>query len=77
MLDPIGYNFIRARELTAFVSSAARPMLAGAVHEQQVIPVDVRIRLVSDETLVPANATPSLRPAPGPLPIGTLLDCYM
>jgi len=77
MLDPMGYNFIRARELTAFVSSAARPMLAGAVHEPQVIPVDVRIRLVCDDTLVPAKPIPGPKPVPGPRPIGTLLDCYM
>ncbi len=77
MLDLIGYNFIAARDLTAFFTSTARPMLAGAVRESQVIPVDVRVRLVCDEPLVLAKATSSSRPASGPRPIGTLLDCYM
>jgi len=77
MLDPIGYNFIAAHKLAAFVSSSARPMLAGAAREPQVIPVDVRVRLICDEPLVPAKAIRNSRPATGLRPIGTQLDCYM
>ena len=77
MLDRIGYNLIAAHRLATFVSSAARPMLAGSAREPQVIPVDVRIRLVCDEPLIPAKAIPGSRPARAPRPIGTLLDCYV
>ena len=77
MLDPIGYNFVAAQKLATFVSSCARPMLAGAATEPQVIPVDVRVRLVCDEPLILPKAIRSLKPAPGLRPIGTQLDCYM
>jgi hypothetical protein len=77
MLDPIDHNFIVARTLAASIPSAARPRLAGAVREPQVIPVDVRIRLVCDELLVPTKAVASSTPVSKPRPIGTLLDCYM
>jgi len=77
MLEPIGYNSVAAHKLAAFISSAARPMLAGAAREPQVIPVDVRVRLVCDEPPVLAKAIPNPKPTSGPRPIGTLLDCYM
>ncbi len=77
MLDRIGNNYIAAQKLATFVSSSARPMLAGAATEPQVIPVDVRVRLICDEPLIPPKATRSSKPAAGLRPIGTQLDCYM
>jgi len=77
MLDPIGYNFIATHKLAALVSSCGRPILPGSAREPQVIPVDVRVRLVCDESLVPAKAIPTSGLAAGLRPIGTLLDCYM
>ncbi len=77
MLDPRGYNFVAAQKLATFVSSSARPMLAEAATEPQVIPVDVRVRLVCDEPLIPPKTIRSSKPAASLRPIGTLLDCYM
>ncbi len=77
MLDRIGHNRIATQKLATFVSSSARPMLTGSARPPQVIPVDVRVRLVGDEPLVPAKAVIGSNPASGPRPIGTLLDCYM
>jgi hypothetical protein len=77
MLGPIDYNFFATHNLAASVSSAARPMLTGAVREPQVIPVDVRIRLVCEDIVAPTKTIPTSTLSSGPRPIGTLLDCYM
>jgi len=75
--EPIGHHLVAAHKSAAFISVDARPRLAGAVREPRVIPIDVRIRLVCGEAILPAKAIPSSTPASGPRPIGALLDCYM
>jgi hypothetical protein len=77
VLDPIGHNVIAARRLAVLDSVVARPRLAEVGWEPQAIPVDVRVRLVSDElpVLTAVGSTPA--PASAPRPVGTLLDCHM
>lgn len=76
MLDPIFRNSLDIRSLGACPPSV-RPRLGAAVRESEVVPVQVHVRLVRDEVLVPPEAVAHSRRPCDPLPIGTTLDCYV
>jgi len=76
VFDAIRNSSVGVHRLVACASSV-RPMLVAAAREPEVVPVDVRVRLVRDVVPVPAEAIRNSSRRCDPLPTGTLLDCYM
>ena len=77
MIDRIVHNSLVHNGLAVCPPRRGRPLLTGSVRVGRSIPVGVRIRTAGHDVLPQASLLPVLKRAFNPLPVGTLLDCYL
>jgi len=76
LTNAIGHNCCEIIGLAASAKPLVARLLTGQTEGEDPLRVDVHVRSYDDSATL-APATPALRPQAGPLPVGTLLDCYV